>query len=128
MLVVRIILIAIMFPIFRKTGLSGWLASFCIIPTIGPFICMILLASLKWPVRKELCCLKLEKGLGEEDDAKELLALAMKHEAKGEIDSARELYEKIVEGHSGSSAASDAEISLRQINKTTSEPPVNPLG
>jgi uncharacterized membrane protein YhaH (DUF805 family) len=40
--------------VFAKTGMNGALGLLCLIPSIGPIICLVILAFGRWPIEEQL--------------------------------------------------------------------------
>jgi len=60
-------------------------------------------------------------GVIDYNDANKLFKVATKHEAKGNIEKSIALYEEIINIYPSSPAASDAKISIQQLNKLNCE-------
>jgi len=61
--------------------------------------------------------MQIATGTIDHDDANKLMKIAMKNEAKGNIEKSISLYEEIINSYPSSPAASDAKISIEQLRK-----------
>ena len=113
-----LVLFAVVFAaIFRQAGHSGWYGILILIPLIN-VIAVIVLALQEWPIRRELCRLRLVVGEGTEEDASSVLGQAAAFERLDEHQRAVSLYELVADKMRGQPIAEEASTNLQRLHDT----------
>jgi hypothetical protein len=51
---VTVFFVWLFWRVFTKTGMNGALGLLCLVPSIGPLICLLILAFSRWPIEDAL--------------------------------------------------------------------------
>jgi hypothetical protein len=106
------------FLVCRKAGYARGSSTLMAIGLVIPLLnlgILIYFISTTWPIQAELAALCAKAGLGGADDARALMAAALRSQSRGDVSAAIAKYEEVMRGFPATEFAMDAEASLRSL-------------
>lgn len=102
--------------VLGKTGLSRLWTLLCLVPAIGPIVLLLVLVCKRWPVHRELACLRVLQGVADVQDATAVMEDAMGQRKSGRLEEARARLLAVAERFPNTQQERDARLLLEELS------------